>query len=221
MTMLAWNVVQRTLDFRTAPRPVLSSRQPGRRLHGGSDRGPASVAGHEQGPDRRLFHRVEDRSRQRSRHLGRFAVAIGDAGGNIAGIGFEAKGPSVSRTGRHSRSRRGSRSQTRRGGQHLAGGQWSNGGTTLRIHEGGKIECCRCAASPTPTTSPWRTPWSACGTAIHDDIARAHDYTSEEHRRHRSDGTAVLGLGDIGPEAAMQMEGKALLFKESPALTVS
>ena len=30
-----------------------------------------------------------------------------------------------------------------------------------------------------------------------------------------TDGTAVLGLGDIGPEAAMPvMEGKALLFKE-------
>src|ERR671917_176847 len=30
-----------------------------------------------------------------------------------------------------------------------------------------------------------------------------------------SDGTAVLGLGDIGPEAAMPvMEGKAMLFKE-------
>ena len=30
-----------------------------------------------------------------------------------------------------------------------------------------------------------------------------------------SDGTAVLGLGDIGPEAALPvMEGKALLFKE-------
>ena len=30
-----------------------------------------------------------------------------------------------------------------------------------------------------------------------------------------SDGTAVLGLGDIGPEASMPvMEGKAILFKE-------
>ena len=30
-----------------------------------------------------------------------------------------------------------------------------------------------------------------------------------------SDGSAVLGLGDIGPEAAMPvMEGKAMLFKE-------
>ena len=31
-----------------------------------------------------------------------------------------------------------------------------------------------------------------------------------------SDGTAVLGLGDIGPEAALPvMEGKAILFKDS------
>ena len=30
-----------------------------------------------------------------------------------------------------------------------------------------------------------------------------------------SDGTAVLGLGDIGPEAALPvMEGKAMIFKE-------
>jgi len=30
-----------------------------------------------------------------------------------------------------------------------------------------------------------------------------------------TDGTAVLGLGDIGPEAALPvMEGKAMLFKE-------
>lgn len=30
-----------------------------------------------------------------------------------------------------------------------------------------------------------------------------------------SDGTAVLGLGDIGPEAAVPvMEGKAVLFKQ-------
>ena len=30
-----------------------------------------------------------------------------------------------------------------------------------------------------------------------------------------TDGTAVLGLGDIGPKAALPvMEGKALLFKE-------
>src|SRR5436190_774285 len=40
--------------------------------------------------------------------------------------------------------------------------------------------------------------------------------SSVEHRGEViSDGTAVLGLGDIGPEAAMPvMEGKAMLFKE-------
>ena len=36
-----------------------------------------------------------------------------------------------------------------------------------------------------------------------------------------SDGTAVLGLGDIGPEAAMPvMEGKSVLFKEFGGLTL-
>ena len=36
-----------------------------------------------------------------------------------------------------------------------------------------------------------------------------------------TDGTAVLGLGDIGPEAAMPvMEGKAILLKEFSALMV-
>ena len=50
---------------------------------------------------------------------------------------------------------------------------------------------------------------------IHDDVDKVFDYT----RRWNfvavvSDGTAVLGLGDIGPEAAMPvMEGKAVLFK--------
>ena len=37
-----------------------------------------------------------------------------------------------------------------------------------------------------------------------------------------TDGTAVLGLGDIGPAAAMPvMEGKCALFKNLPALTPS
>lgn len=44
----------------------------------------------------------------------------------------------------------------------------------------------------------------------------AYEYTSKGNLvAVVSDGTAVLGLGDIGPEAAMPvMEGKALLFKE-------
>jgi malate dehydrogenase (oxaloacetate-decarboxylating) len=52
--------------------------------------------------------------------------------------------------------------------------------------------------------------------AIHQDIDKAWSLTMKGNTvAVISDGTAVLGLGDIGPEAAMPvMEGKALLFKE-------
>ena len=51
---------------------------------------------------------------------------------------------------------------------------------------------------------------------IDADREKAHEYTIKKNTvAVVSDGTAVLGLGDIGPEAAMPvMEGKALLFKE-------
>ena len=51
---------------------------------------------------------------------------------------------------------------------------------------------------------------------IHKDKANVYKYTSKGNLvAVVSDGTAVLGLGDIGPEAAMPvMEGKAILFKE-------
>ncbi len=50
---------------------------------------------------------------------------------------------------------------------------------------------------------------------IFDDPAKVYDYTMKGNLvAVVSDGTAVLGLGNIGPEAAMPvMEGKALLFK--------
>lgn len=50
---------------------------------------------------------------------------------------------------------------------------------------------------------------------IHDDISKAYLYTSKGNMvAVVSDGSAVLGLGNIGPEAAMPvMEGKAVLFK--------
>ena len=50
---------------------------------------------------------------------------------------------------------------------------------------------------------------------IQKDVRKSYDLT----RRHNlclvvTDGTAVLGLGDIGPEAGMPvMEGKCVLFK--------
>ena len=51
---------------------------------------------------------------------------------------------------------------------------------------------------------------------IHADPHEVNRYTIRSHTvAVVSDGTAVLGLGDIGPKAAMPvMEGKAVLFKE-------
>ena len=48
------------------------------------------------------------------------------------------------------------------------------------------------------------------------DKSKAFDFTIKANTvAVVSDGSAVLGLGDIGPEAAMPvMEGKAMLFKE-------
>jgi malate dehydrogenase (oxaloacetate-decarboxylating) len=50
---------------------------------------------------------------------------------------------------------------------------------------------------------------------IHDDKSKVYEYTMKGNMvAVVSDGTAVLGLGNIGPEAALPvMEGKAVLFK--------
>ena len=89
---------------------------------------------------------------------------------------------------------------------------------TFALHSGGKIH----VASKEPLLSSADlsmayTPGVArvC-MAIHDDPSRAYNLTIKRNTvAVVSDGTAVLGLGDIGPEAAMPvMEGKAMLFKE-------
>ena len=51
---------------------------------------------------------------------------------------------------------------------------------------------------------------------IRDDKSEVYRYTDKGNLvAVVTDGTAVLGLGDIGPEAAMPvMEGKAILFHE-------
>ncbi|HKE81218.1 MAG TPA: NAD-dependent malic enzyme [Solirubrobacteraceae bacterium] len=89
---------------------------------------------------------------------------------------------------------------------------------TFLLHVGGKIEMRN--KHPLKTRddlSMAYTPGVArvC-LAIADDPAKAFQYTIKRNTvAVVSDGTAVLGLGDIGPEAAMPvMEGKAMLFKE-------
>jgi malate dehydrogenase (oxaloacetate-decarboxylating) len=89
---------------------------------------------------------------------------------------------------------------------------------TFLVHLGGKIEVN--GTIPVKTRddlSMAYTPGVArVSMAIHEDIGKAWSLTIKGNTvAVVSDGTAVLGLGDIGPEAAMPvMEGKALLFKE-------
>jgi malate dehydrogenase (oxaloacetate-decarboxylating) len=89
---------------------------------------------------------------------------------------------------------------------------------TFLLHLGGKIEMASKAPLRTrDDLSMAYTPGVArvC-TAIHDDPSKVWNLTIKQNTvAVVSDGSAVLGLGDIGPEAAMPvMEGKAMLFKE-------
>ena len=90
---------------------------------------------------------------------------------------------------------------------------------SLKLHEklGGKIEVvARTSVATKDDLSIAYTPGVAqpC-LEIQKDISKSYTLT----RRHNlcaviTDGTAVLGLGDIGPEAGMPvMEGKCVLFK--------
>ena len=89
---------------------------------------------------------------------------------------------------------------------------------TFLMHIGGKIEVV--SKMPLKTRADLSmayTPGVArvC-EAIHADPEKAFNLTIKKNTvAVVTDGTAVLGLGDIGPAAAMPvMEGKAMLFKE-------
>ena len=89
---------------------------------------------------------------------------------------------------------------------------------TFLMHLGGKIEIHNKVPIRTrDDLSMAYTPGVArvC-LAIRDDRQRAFTLTIKQNTvAVVTDGTAVLGLGDIGPEAALPvMEGKAMLFKE-------
>ena len=89
---------------------------------------------------------------------------------------------------------------------------------TFLMHKGGKIEITpKIAIKTRDDLSMAYTPGVArvC-SAIHEDEEAAWTLTIKGNTvAVVSDGTAVLGLGNIGPKAAMPvMEGKAMLFKE-------
>jgi malate dehydrogenase (oxaloacetate-decarboxylating) len=89
---------------------------------------------------------------------------------------------------------------------------------TFLMHLGGKLEMTpKMPIKNRDDLSRVYTPGVArvC-MAIHEDPSRAHSLTIKRNTvAVVSDGSAVLGLGNIGPEAAMPvMEGKAMLFKQ-------
>src|SRR3954465_6865008 len=89
---------------------------------------------------------------------------------------------------------------------------------TFLMHKGGKIEVnAKLPLKTRDDLSMAYTPGVGRGCmAIPEDPAKGWALTIRGNPvAVVSDGTAVLGLGDIGPVAAMPvMEGKALLFKE-------
>ncbi len=152
--------------------------------------------------------------------LGRLAIAIGGVGGNIAGLeGFEAKQRTLDEDLFVNCSSEEHQQEVLEAIRCLDGIEilaWED--RTFTMHEGGKIEVLPlCAVGDRDDLSMAYTPGVArvC-TAIAEDRELAHDYTIKRNTvAIVTDGTAVLGLGDIGPEGALPvMEGKALLFKE-------
>ncbi len=151
--------------------------------------------------------------------LGRLAEAIGDVGGNISGLrGFEVKTATLDEDVVVNCRSEAHQDQVRAAIEGIDGIDILEfEDRTFHMHQGGKIEVLSLApVRDIEDLSMAYTPGVArvC-MEINKNPAAAHDLTIKRNTvAIVSDGTAVLGLGDIGPEAAMPvMEGKALLFK--------
>jgi malate dehydrogenase (oxaloacetate-decarboxylating) len=152
--------------------------------------------------------------------LGKVTSAIGKGGGDIGAIDLVEVGKTtVTRdlTFKASDERHGAQLVERlRGIEGISIVNVSD--RTFLMHLGGKIEVKgKIPVKTRDDLSMAYTPGVArvC-MAIHQDPEKAYTLTIKQNTvAVVSDGTAVLGLGDIGPNGAQPvMEGKALIFKE-------
>ncbi len=152
--------------------------------------------------------------------LGRLTTAIGKAGGNIFAIeNMVTRGPFLERAIVVNASSVDHQTEITKVVAALEDIELLNCyDRTMRLHEGGKIEVLPLAevSDIDDLTMAYSPGVARVCTAIAEDEKLADDLTIRKNTvAIVSDGTAVLGLGDIGPKAAMPvMEGKALLFKE-------
>ena len=158
--------------------------------------------------------------RNRPGMLGRVTSVIGRAGGDIGAVDL------VEMTGERVLRDITIKARDSRHGQDMVDALKRVAGVkvahisdrTFLMHLGGKIEIkSKVPVRTRDDLSMAYTPGVArvC-LAIKEDPTRAFTLTIKQNTvAVVTDGTAVLGLGDIGPEAAMPvMEGKAMLFKE-------
>ncbi len=151
--------------------------------------------------------------------LGRIAIAIGEVGGNISGLrGFDVKTATLDEDLVVNCTSVAHQEQVRAAVEGIEGIEILDfEDRTFHMHEGGKIEVLPLA--PVRDIEDLSMAYTPGVARVCMEIAKnpetAHRYTIKRNTvAIVSDGTAVLGLGDIGPEAAMPvMEGKALLFK--------
>src|SRR5215813_10970943 len=152
--------------------------------------------------------------------LGRVAMAIGNAGGDIGAVDLVESGRDriirdITIDARDSI--HGTQIVNRL--KQTAGVRVINiSDRTFLMHLGGKIEIhSKVPVRTRDDLSMAYTPGVArVSLAIKEDRQRAFSLMIKQNTvAVVTDGTAVLGLGDIGPEGALPvMEGKALLFKE-------
>jgi malate dehydrogenase (oxaloacetate-decarboxylating) len=168
--------------------------------------------------------RVELDARQEP--LGKLTAAIAEAGGQLQGVdlvpGAGSEGKRVREFTIDAQDREHWERILRAIGSTRGAKVLEYVDRTMQMHRGGKIE--QHNKYPLKTRDDLSMAYTP-GVArvcqdIHADRAKAFEYTIKKNTvAVVSDGSAVLGLGNIGPEAAMPvMEGKAMLFKEFAAV---